>query len=141
MRNRDSEWSYPMARFLGAFVIPPITGALVICLLGVFVGEIALGDFVLMWFGLTYGAVFYTTIPSIAYFLIIEKMYEDVERIRYSLWRFVSLGTGFGLVVGFLIGLGSWVFGVAGLIAGFATSYVIFPKEKTETAKGEANSE
>ena len=74
VRNRETEWSYPLLRFVGAFFVPPaLVGALEVGFL-LLSGELSGLDVPLALVSGAYGALFATAIPSIFFFLALEKL-------------------------------------------------------------------
>ena len=130
MRNRETDWSYPVLRFLGAFLIPPILGTNVIVLYLLFSGNLSIKEAFPSLFAYGFKAIIATTVPSIIFFLVLEKIYETKERVRNSRIRFSAIGLAIGTIFGFGMGFyfqGIPIFLSLGSAVGFVTAYFIFP--------------
>ena len=130
MRSRETEWSYPVLRFLGALFVPPVLGTVVIVLSLLFSGTLSISVVFSSLFAYGYTAIITTTVPSIIFFLVLEKVYETKETIRNSRIRFSVIGLVMGVIFGTGIGIhfqGIPTFLNLGSAVGFATAYFIFP--------------
>lgn len=130
MRSRKTEWTYPLLRFLGALFIPPILGTVLIVLSLLFSGNLSIAEAFPALFAFGFTAIIATTVPSIIFFLVLEKIYETKEKIRNSRIRFSIVGLAMGTLFGF--GVGAYFQGIPtflslGSAVGFATAYFIFP--------------
>ena len=128
-----------MLRFLGAFFIPPALASILLVAFVSVTGNLTLSDLPITIFSFTFRTVFATAIPSIVYFLILEKIYESNEKIRNSWIRFSLVGMAVGTIFGGAIGVylqGITFFLNLGWIVGFVTAYAIFPKKTREVQPG-----
>lgn len=130
MRNRETEWTYPLLRFLGALFIPPVLGTLVIVLSLLLSGNLSISEAFPALFAYGFQAIIATTVPSIIFFLVLEKVYETKETIRNSRIRFSVIGLAMGVIFGTGLGIhfqGIPTFLILGSAVGFAAAYLIFP--------------
>lgn len=130
MRSRETEWTNPLLRFLGALFIPPILGSILIVLSLLFSGELSPAQTLPAVFSNGFRFLIASTVPSIIFFLILEKVYESQEKILISRIRFSVIGLAMGTVFGLGAGIylkGVPLFLIIGSIVGFATAYLIYP--------------